>query len=257
MMTEDNNVGPLATPTRFLIENDAWNFTPGFGQEITVDPFDCNYQPQTRSPMITREDTWLPEPALSPSTPPLTQSPTNSFMSLSNSMDDIIGQEEATQRTTSKKERDEEYKPRSTGGRKRRIVFEGEDAEERRKKFLERNRVAAYKCRQKKKSWIQELEQRAEICSARNKELRQIVSQLKEESMYLRNLLLSHGNCDCESVQSYLRRTSMQITSNVYSRRESSQAVQPNYSTSFKDNTNHSLNTIQAQDYFTQTHSMI
>lgn len=115
----------------------------------------------------------------------------------------------------------------------------------------------AYKCRQKKKSWIQELEQRTEICSARNKELRQIVSQLKEESMYLRNLLLSHGNCDCESVQSYLRRTSMQITSNVYSRRESSQAVQPNYSTSFKDNTNHSLNTIQAQDYFTQTHSMI
>jgi hypothetical protein len=37
------------------------------------------------------------------------------------------------------------YKPKTTqasSGRKRRIVFEGDDAEERRQKFLERNRVA-------------------------------------------------------------------------------------------------------------------
>ncbi|KAI9358032.1 hypothetical protein BD770DRAFT_472400 [Pilaira anomala] len=99
-------------------------------------------------------------------------------------------------------------------GRKRRIVFEGDDAEDRRKKFLERNRVAAYKCRQKKKNWMQELEQKAELQNNRNDELRALVSQLKEESMYLRNLLLTHGNCDCDSVQAYLRKTSAEITSN-------------------------------------------
>ncbi|KAI8087487.1 hypothetical protein BDF21DRAFT_414508 [Thamnidium elegans] len=127
----------------------------------------------------------------------------------------------------------EDIKPRTASvqsGRKRRIVFEGDDAEDRRKKFLERNRVAAYKCRQKKKNWMQELEQKADIQNNRNEELRSIVAQLREESMYLRNLLLSHGNCDCESVQAYLRKTSAEITSktviphhhhNVSSRRAS------------------------------------
>ena len=52
-------------------------------------------------------------------------------------------------RTTSYEEMDDYYQPAETtntksvqSGRKRRIVFEGDDAEDRRKKFLERNRVA-------------------------------------------------------------------------------------------------------------------
>ncbi|KAI7887813.1 uncharacterized protein EV154DRAFT_426819 [Mucor mucedo] len=116
------------------------------------------------------------------------------------------------------KENDGDFSPRSASvqsGRKRRIVFEGDDAEDRRKKFLERNRVAAYKCRQKKKNWMQDLEQKAEIQNHHNEELRSLVAQLKEESMYLRNLLLTHGNCDCDSVQAYLRKTSVEITRNV------------------------------------------
>jgi hypothetical protein len=84
----------------------------------------------------------------------LSQSPTNSSVSLTisprNSLADIQEEPVArrTMRTTRSKkakstdDEEEEYKPKSTGGRKRRIVFEGEDAEERRKKFLERNRVA-------------------------------------------------------------------------------------------------------------------
>lgn len=61
---------------------------------------------------------------------------------------------------------------------------------------------------------MQELEQKAEIQNNQNDELRELVAQLKEESMYLRNLLLTHGNCDCDSVQAYLRKTSAEITSN-------------------------------------------
>ncbi|KAI9480562.1 MAG: hypothetical protein EXX96DRAFT_607410 [Benjaminiella poitrasii] len=174
-------------------------------------------------------------------------------------------------------------------GRKRRIVFEGDDAEERRKKFLERNRVAAYKCRQKKKNWMQELEQKAEIQNAYNEELRAVVGQLKEESMYLRNLLLTHGNCNCESVQAYLRKTSAEITNNVtptnsnnnlsYSRRSSlvSNNTMPPppppipYPNSFKSTTmppsfsetstgltpflNTVINKTQPTDYFSQTHT--
>jgi hypothetical protein len=205
------------------------------------------------------------EPILSPPTPPmsLSQSPANSSVSLSisprNSVDDSIQQDIVRRNSSTKRKRreadDEEYKPKSTGGRKRRIVFEGEDAEDKRKKFLERNRVAAYKCRQKKKTWMQELEQKAEISTARNEELRSLVTQLKEESMYLRNLLLTHGNCDCESVQAYLRRSSAQITS----RRESTNSqFMPYYNTPSTGLTPF-LNTVinksdNRLDYFSSTH---
>ncbi|KAG0734332.1 hypothetical protein G6F16_003963 [Rhizopus arrhizus] len=279
MMTEENNVGPLATPTRFLYENGQWNLTPSLTTEMN--PFDCNFHSPT---VLTKEHKWAPvspkqEPILSPPTPPmsLSQSPTNSSVSLTisprNSLADIQEEPVArrTMRTTRSKkakstdDEEEEYKPKSTGGRKRRIVFEGEDAEERRKKFLERNRVAAYKCRQKKKTWMQELEQRAEMSASRNEELREMVAQLKEESMYLRNLLLSHGNCDCESVQAYLRRTSAQITSNVYPRRESCMLPQPTpyYSstglTPFLDtviNKSDKIAPTNMDDYFSQSHTI-
>jgi Icc-related predicted phosphoesterase len=49
---------------------------------------------------------------------------------------------------------------------------------------------------------MQELEQHAEMANSQNEELRSTVAQLKEESMYLRNMLLTHGNCDCETVVS-------------------------------------------------------
>lgn len=70
---------------------------------------------------------------------------------------------------------------------------------------------------------MQELENKAETQNKQNEELRAMVSQLKEESMYLRNLLLTHGNCECESVQAYLRKTSLEISNNTsLSRRNSS-----------------------------------
>ncbi|KAI7870934.1 hypothetical protein BDF14DRAFT_1687895, partial [Spinellus fusiger] len=82
---------------------------------------------------------------------------------------------------------------------------------EQRKKFLERNRVAAYKCRQKKKKWMKNLETHAEYTANQNKELQMMVAQLREESMFLRNQLLTHGHCDCYSVQAYLRQSSAQL----------------------------------------------
>lgn len=112
--------------------------------------------------------------ASSPSTPPmsLSQSPSSSsgFFSLSSpspvnqSMQPTVTastqdlHDEHTRRSSriqtkqtffsdyiDDEEEAEETRPRTTSvqsGRKRRIVFEGDDAEDRRKKFLERNRVA-------------------------------------------------------------------------------------------------------------------
>ncbi|KAI9478097.1 MAG: hypothetical protein EXX96DRAFT_569573 [Benjaminiella poitrasii] len=84
-----------------------------------------------------------------------------------------------------------------------------------RKKLLEKNREAAYRCRQKKKKWIHSLEEQSQIAETKNRELQSIVAHLREESIYLRNLLLTHGDCDCDVVQAYLRRTSEQLSSRM------------------------------------------
>ncbi|KAI8883012.1 hypothetical protein K501DRAFT_333639 [Backusella circina FSU 941] len=80
-----------------------------------------------------------------------------------------------------------------------------------REKVLEKNRQAAFRCRQKKKKWTQNLEERVEEAEERNKELVKTVADLREEALYLRNLLLMHCNCDCTVVQSYMRRASEKL----------------------------------------------
>ncbi|KAI7903337.1 uncharacterized protein BX663DRAFT_508263 [Cokeromyces recurvatus] len=110
-----------------------------------------------------------------------------------------------------------------------------------RKKLLEKNREAAYRCRQKKKKWINSLEEQSYIAETKNRELQEIVAHLREESIYLRNLLLTHGNCDCEVVQAYLRRTSEQLSSRL-----------PNTNSSFSDSSesSSSLSSQQRQTSF-------
>jgi bZIP transcription factor len=74
-----------------------------------------------------------------------------------------------------------------------------------RKKFLERNRLAASKCRQKKKEWANNLEEQARYQAQENKLLRASVSQLRDECLYLKNFVLTtHQGCSCVGVKKYL-----------------------------------------------------
>ena len=57
----------------------------------------------------------------------------------------------------------------ATGGRRRRSV--DQDPDERRQKFLERNRAAATRCRQKRKVWVSALEKKAEELTHNNMQL--------------------------------------------------------------------------------------
>jgi hypothetical protein len=102
-----------------------------------------------------------------------------------------------------------------------------------RKKLLEKNREAAYRCRQKKKKWVHDLEERSESAENRNKELLEQVSQLREESIYLRNLLLTHGNCDCDVLVSLLlfslESTSGELTRTKYYSKRIYAELQSNY----------------------------
>ena len=76
--------------------------------------------------------------------------------------------------------------------------------EEKRRRFLERNRVAASKCRQKKKEWMQNLEETARTAQNHSKYLQAAVIQLKDELLLLKQELLKHHGCDCTKIRTYL-----------------------------------------------------
>lgn len=67
--------------------------------------------------------------------------------------------------------------------------------EEKRKNFLERNRVAALKCRQRKKQWLQNLQNKVEQYTSENENLVTQITQLREEVVNLKTLLLAHKDC--------------------------------------------------------------
>ena len=74
-----------------------------------------------------------------------------------------------------------------------------------RSKFLERNRVAASKCRQKKKEWTQNLENRARELQKSNSMLRLDVESYRQEIQWLKGEMLKHSSCDCEQIQSFMK----------------------------------------------------
>ena len=74
-----------------------------------------------------------------------------------------------------------------------------------RSKFLERNRVAASKCRQKKKEWTQNLENRARELQKDNNQLRMVVESCRQEIIFLKGELLKHSQCECEPIQTFLK----------------------------------------------------
>ncbi|XP_063069456.1 cyclic AMP-dependent transcription factor ATF-2 [Engraulis encrasicolus] len=87
----------------------------------------------------------------------------------------------------------------STGGRRRRST--NEDPDEKRRKFLERNRAAASRCRQKRKVWVQSLEKKAEDLSSLNGQLQSEVTLLRNEVAHLKQLLLAHKDCPVTVMQ--------------------------------------------------------
>ncbi|XP_064644071.1 cyclic AMP-dependent transcription factor ATF-7-like isoform X2 [Lineus longissimus] len=82
----------------------------------------------------------------------------------------------------------------STVPSKRSRLEEG-DPDERRRKFLERNRAAAARCRYKRKAWINGLEKKSDDLAGVNQRLTSEITSLRTEIAQLKSLLLAHKNC--------------------------------------------------------------
>lgn len=67
--------------------------------------------------------------------------------------------------------------------------------EEKRKNFLERNRVAASKCRQRKKQLIHKMEEELMFYSSGYRELSVQIGQLRDRLVIAKNLLVGHKDC--------------------------------------------------------------
>lgn len=77
--------------------------------------------------------------------------------------------------------------------------------DERQDKTRARNRLAASKCRQKKKEQNSKLETKYEQEKLRNEELTRTVNWLRDEIVAAKTQLLAHSECGHESVQSYIQ----------------------------------------------------
>ena len=85
--------------------------------------------------------------------------------------------------------------------------------DEKRSKFLERNRVAASKCRQKKKEWTNNLEARARELQNNKNQLALMATSLKNEVMFLKGQMLRHTGCGCVQIREYLTHEADSLTS--------------------------------------------
>ncbi|KAF9927131.1 hypothetical protein FBU30_003481 [Linnemannia zychae] len=82
---------------------------------------------------------------------------------------------------------------------------EEESPEAKRQKFLERNRMAASKCREKKRLQTLKTIEDADIITVRNQALHETLGELQEEVRTLKNLILCHRDCGCDVIQKFVQ----------------------------------------------------
>jgi len=106
--------------------------------------------------------------------------------------------DENTKNTRSKKVKAEEppLNSKDSGSNKKSKTKTAQETDdEKRRNFLERNRQAALKCRQRKKQWLSSLQQKVDWYSRENELLSSEVGQLREQVTGLKTLLAAHKDC--------------------------------------------------------------
>ncbi|RYP32203.1 hypothetical protein DL767_005359 [Monosporascus sp. MG133] len=76
--------------------------------------------------------------------------------------------------------------------------------ETKRNRFLEKNRIAATKCRQKKKEWMSDLEETRSGLESQNCQLRMECNDLLDEVSRLRIELMQHASCNDPNIDKWV-----------------------------------------------------
>ncbi|KAI1776326.1 hypothetical protein F4818DRAFT_377115 [Hypoxylon cercidicola] len=73
-----------------------------------------------------------------------------------------------------------------------------------RNRFLEKNRMAATKCRQKKKEWVSDLEETRFGLESQNNHLQMEYSNLRSEITHIKSQLMEHANCNDPNINKWI-----------------------------------------------------
>jgi hypothetical protein len=91
--------------------------------------------------------------------------------------------------------------------------YSGEDmTKSKRERALERNRLAASKCREKKKAYHHDLEERARQLGEERKGLINNVRALQDQLFAIKGHFLEHVDCQCTEIRDYIKSTVRPIT---------------------------------------------
>lgn len=88
---------------------------------------------------------------------------------------------------------------------------EEDESTEKRKKFLEKNRIAASKCREKKKKWVHDLEYNKSQLERHNMDLRLEYRGLINELNQTKSMLMSHADCNDPNITEWLNNQARRI----------------------------------------------
>ncbi|CAG7561943.1 unnamed protein product [Fusarium equiseti] len=107
-------------------------------------------------------------------------------------------------------ESDHKQAKRMSTGRKRLSWRKGEFSVNKVKagryeRVLERNRVAAARCRERKRDEQETLETELDEAETRHRELSAYYRVLKDEAFMLKSEILQHSGCGCEMIQRYIK----------------------------------------------------
>lgn len=98
---------------------------------------------------------------------------------------------------------------------------DGDGPPDKRQKFLEKNRIAASKCREKKKRWVHDLEHNKSELERQNFELRLEHRALVNDLSQAKNMLMIHSDCRDENIDKWLANAARRIVqtagTNIYS----------------------------------------
>lgn len=97
------------------------------------------------------------------------------------------------------------------------IVMDPERARRKREQTMEKNRIAASKCREKKKNWMAKMDDRHRDLSTRNEFLKAEIHSLRSAILGLKELAFQHMECGYAPITEYVKAEAKAIRSGGHS----------------------------------------